>query len=153
MKEFPIIAIYENPDVFGEWYQADPYVIYANFNYQGMKIRASIRVADSKLKIAMKVDRKRKKPRLISVSKFLHCIEGCFIEEDGKYYVTTSTIGCFLEGFARIYVIRTFNLPYQMELPLYQLPVKSDTEITHPTLKVLTGDTNSNAKANFKSQS
>ena len=131
---FPIIAIYEDPDTPGEYFYADPYVLYATFKYQGMKIRSSIRVNDNKFKIGLKIDRKRMQPRLISVSRFLRCIEGNYIAEDGKIYVTTDTIIMFLEEIARTYCIRTFNLPFQMTLPLYEsiLPSESETELTHP---------------------
>lgn len=141
-EEFPITALYENPDKADEYLVADPYVIYSTYKYQGMKIRASIRVAkcNRRFKLTLKIDGKRKQPRLISVSRFLHCIEGSYIKENGRYYVSTETISTFLTEFARVYVVRTFNLPMQMELPIYQTPMNKPIQpetIEHPTLKIL----------------
>lgn len=141
-EEFPITTLIEDPAEEGKYFVADPCVVYCSYEYQGMKIRGSIRVAEGNkyFKLTLKVDGKRKKPRMISVSKFLYCTKGNCITENGRYYVTTDTVHLFLEEFARTYVIRTFNLPFQLGLPLYQTPMNKPIEpeiIEHPTLKVV----------------
>ena len=142
-EEFPITGLYENPDKAGGYSVADPYVIYSTYKYQGFKIRASIRVnkCNRRFKLTLKINGKRKKPRLISIQRFLHCIEGNYIKSDSRYYVMVGTIQMFLTEFARTYVIRTFNLPMQMNLPLYQTPMNKPIQpevFEHPTLKILT---------------
>ena len=134
-----IIAIYKDPLNDDAYFDATPWSVIATFKFQGYKVRAYMRDDKHRYKITLKIDGKRKKPFIVSASKMLHCTQGNWVYEDGKYYIFLQTIQAFLAEFAKTFVIDYFNLPFQMILPIYRKQTEESDEFGdafwHGTLK------------------
>ena len=89
----------------------------------------------------LRIDKKRKAPRFISVNRLLHCIDGFYVQQDGKFYVLVDVIQDFCMEFAIAYMVKKFNLPYQLGLPLWtdfitEAPEQQD-DLSHPALTII----------------
>lgn len=129
-----IIALYKDKrkDLY---FDATPWSVFATFNLQGHKCRGYLKDDGHFYVLTIKIDGKRKKPYKISASKLLHCTQGNWVYEDGKFYMMLQTIQMFAREFTERFAIEYLNLPYQISLPLYQ--AAPDTTLKHDTLKIL----------------
>ena len=142
-RNSPIVPVYE---VDGEHYEMSDYVIYTSFVYQGHKVRTGFSVSEKRgegnlFRLTLRIDKKRKAPRFISTTRLLYCIGRFCVQQDGKFYVSVDVIHEFCMEFAIAYMVRKFNLPYQLGLPLWTDFITEEPEqqgdISHPALTVI----------------
>ena len=132
-----IIVVFEDPNRPGTYYDADPFTVTASFKYQENKVRATIRKREDKWQVIVKVNKSRFTKR-ISTSKLLYCVgTDNYIIEDDKVYILISTLQVFIDEYAKIFVSRKYNLPYQLTLPMYGEPTADSADLSHLGIQLI----------------